>query len=106
MATHRIKLYIATVLVCLKCCEALFYTNSKENDYPRIGKRPSYLDKLNKFGFSKIQSDYFTHKRGESEEYVHSLREALMPDSEETFEIIDGESRFLGIYLREVIPYI
>ena len=29
------------MLVYTGVCSALFYTNSKENDYPRIGKRPS-----------------------------------------------------------------
>ena len=91
MSSQRVKLYIVTMLICLKCCEALFYTNSKENDYPRIGKRPSYLDQLNKFGYSQIQDNFFTNKRGQSEEYVHSLREALMPSSEETYDIIDGK---------------
>ena len=94
MTSKRFKLCLATVFVCLKCCEALFYTNSKENDYPRIGKRPSYIDSFNKFGYSKTQSDIFTHKRGESEEFVHSLREALIPASEERYDLIDGKYGF------------
>ena len=91
MTSKRTRLCIATVLVCLNCCEALFYTSSKQNDYPRIGKRPRYPDVLDKFGFSKIQSDIFTHKLGGSEEFVHSLRESVIPaERGDSFDLIDG----------------
>ena len=88
MTSKRTRLWIATVLMCLNCCGALFYTSRKQNDYPRIGKRPRYQDSLDKIGFSKVQSDIFTHKLGGGEEFVHSLRESVIPA--DSADLIDG----------------
>ena len=39
MTTYKVLLFNALIMVLFHCNSALFYTNSGERDYPRIGKR-------------------------------------------------------------------
>ena len=90
MTYKQTKIWMIIVFMCLSCCEGLFYTSRKQNDYPRIGKRPRYPNAIDKIGFSKVQSDIFTHKLGGREEFVHSLRESVIPAEEDSTDLIDG----------------
>jgi hypothetical protein len=61
MFTTGLRCQLLLILICSHICSTLFYTNSRENDYPRIGKRLEMFEVLKgKYSSPKYKETYKT----------------------------------------------
>ncbi|XP_053408574.1 uncharacterized protein LOC128559850 [Mercenaria mercenaria] len=59
MFTAGTSLQVILLISCCQFCSTLFYTNSRENDYPRIGKRVELYEVLKRENsFPKYSETY------------------------------------------------
>ena len=95
MATY-FALYLLTVVCLLDLGMCIFYTDSKEHDYPRIGKRKQFEEYLEK--------GIFGHKYGSQKSTVDtiSLREAILP-SVMIFQHFDMNSMYFTFFWKSIL---
>ena len=88
---------LVTVVCILDFGTCLFYTDSKENDYPRIGKRKRYNDYVD-------ETDFYGRKFRDSIKSMHSLtmNEAVIP-SVLLFQFFDIDSEYLWLNLGTIL---
>jgi hypothetical protein len=90
MATY-FAVYLLTVICLLDLGMCIFYTDSKEHDYPRIGKRK----KLEEY----LEKGIFGHKYSPPISTVDTLplREAILP-SVMIFQHFDIDSKYFAFF--------
>lgn len=125
MVTAGTSLQILLVAACSQISSTLFYTNSRENDYPRIGKRldvyqvlkgkssyPKYLDiakqemsRTNKFNTGIPVHDWDVNEKlptlldGSEKDKIYGIPLPLLVNVAQKLGVIHGEENSLYFHI-------